>query len=101
MIELEVITVSRHKTNVQDTITVKWEGEECKKERSSGAEWEEVELKIKQEERHSIEIANIWGDAYIASGGGLIKLVINNPIFFGTFRVGDIIPLGTIRQPPN
>jgi len=101
MIQLEVITVSRHRTNVHDTVIVKWEGEQCSKERKAGAEWEEVELRMKPEERHAIEIANIWGDAYIAVGGGIIKLIINNPIFFGSFRVGDIVPLAITRQPPN
>lgn len=104
MIQLEVITVSRHKTNVHDTVIVKWDGEKCSKERKTGSEWEEVELKIKQEEHHTIERSNICGDAYITTDDnfkGTIKLIINNPIFFGSFRVGDIVPLAITRQPPN
>lgn len=101
MIHLEVITVSRHKTSIQDTTIVKWNGEQCSKERKPGAEWEEVELRIKPEEKHSIEIANIGGDSYIATNAGTIKIIINNPILFGHLKVGDTIPLVTKREPIN
>ena len=101
MIHLQVIAVSRHRSGIVDTTIIKWEGEQCRRERKVGAEWEEVELRIELQERPVIEIANISGDCIIASNGGILKLVINNPILFGCLKVNDVIPLVTKREPVN
>lgn len=97
-IRLQVITVSRHQSGVHDTTVIKWEGEQCVKERKAGAEWEEVELRVEFQEKPTIEIANITGDAFIANAEGTLKLIINNPILFGCLRVNDIIPLISKRD---
>jgi hypothetical protein len=97
-IRLQVITVSRHKSGVVDTTIIKWDGELCTKERVAGAEWEEVELRVELEEKPTIRVANVDGDAMIANANGTLKLIINNPILFGVLRVNDIIPLISKRD---
>lgn len=97
-IRLQVITVSRHHSGIHDTTIIKWEGEQCSKERRAGAEWEEVELRVELQEKPTIEVANVQGDAFIANPGGTMRLIINNPILFGCLRVNDIIPLVSKRD---
>lgn len=101
MIHLQVIAVSRHRSGVVDTTIIKWDGDKCSKERQAGAEWEEVELRVELEEKPTIQVANVQGDCFIANEGGLLKLIINNPILFGCLKVNDIIPLVTKREPVN
>lgn len=98
-IRLQVITVSRHRSGIYDTTIIKWEGEQCTKERKAGAEWEEVELRVELQEKPTIEVANVQGDVFIANPGGTLKLIINNPILFGCLCVNDIIPLISKREP--
>ncbi len=102
-IRLQVITVSRRQSSVVDTMVIKWDenGECCTKERQAGAEWEEIEFRIELQEHPTICVANVEGDAFIANGEGKIKLIINNPILFGHFKVNDVIPLITKRNPLN
>ncbi len=97
-IRLEVIKVSRHHSGVIDTTVIKWEGDECKKERVAGATWEEIELRVELEDKPTIMIANVEGDAVIASPGGIIRIIINNPVLFGMLKVNDVIPLITKRE---
>jgi len=97
-IRLQVIQVSRHHSGVHDTTVIKWEGEQCTKERRAGAEWEEIELKVELQEKPTICVANIEGDAFVANNGGVIRLIINNPILFGCLQVNDIIPLISKRD---
>lgn len=93
----EVISVSRRKSSQIGTyhITYTKEGEQ-KKERIEGAEWEEIELQIKLEDKPSIQVANTEGDAFFA--GGTVKLIVNNSDMFGTFHIRDIIPLIVAKE---
>jgi hypothetical protein len=94
IIYLQVLSVSRHNSSQYRTAVIRWEGEKSDKETKQGAEWEEIELRILQEEKPTIEVANIIGNAFIA--GSTMKLIINNPALFGTLKVNDIVPLVSI-----
>lgn len=100
-IRLQVITVSRRQSSVVDTTVIRWDGEHCTKERKAGAEWEEIELRVELQEKPTICVANIEGDAFIANSEGTVKLLINNPILFGLLKVNDIIPLVSKRDKIN
>jgi hypothetical protein len=100
-IHLQVIRVSRHQSGIEDTTVIRWEGDRCTKERKAGAEWEEVELRVELEEKPTICVANITGDAFIAGQYGTFRIIINNPILFGHLKVNDIIPLVNKRDRIN
>lgn len=97
MIRLEVMTVSHQKSSTVNTTHIAYPSKDGvpSKEVKTGAEWEEVELKVVENGEPTIQIANIAGDAFLA--GGSAKLIINKPEFFGFFEVGDVIPLVTPR----
>jgi hypothetical protein len=57
--------------------------------RKDGAEWEEVEFSTIREEKPTVQVANIAGNVFLPSSP--VKLIINNPDLFGTYKVGDII----------
>jgi len=64
-----------------------------------GAEWEEIEFAIIQEEKPTIQISNIIGSVFL--GGNIGKLFINNPDLFGTYKAGDTISFMPITILPN
>ena len=95
MIQLQVTSVARRTSSAVATIHYSYEeGKDRGAERQQGAEWEEIEFEALQEEKPTIAIGNIAGNIYI---GGYSKLILNNPILFGTFKVGDIINFMPIR----
>ncbi len=98
-IRLQVIKVSKHQSSIVDTTVIRWDGEHCSKERKAGATWEEVELRVELEDNPTIEVANVSGDAFIANPGGVLRIIINNPVLFGCLKVNDIIPLISKREP--
>lgn len=97
MIRLQVVTVSRHSSSEVTTTHISYPpNEQIKTERKSGAEWEEIIFRVVEEEKPTIQIANIVGDAFIA--GGAFKLIVNNPNLFGSFKADDTILLTTPRD---
>lgn len=95
MIQFRIVAIARRTSSEVDTIHYTYENEEKKSERKHGAEWEEVEFAIAQEEKPIIQIANVQGDAFLPSAP--IKLIINNPELFGMYKVGDIIEFIAVR----
>lgn len=54
-----------------------------------GAEWEEVEFQLVEEEKPPVGVANIDGSAYLV--GNAARILLNDPKLFGTFKIGDIV----------
>jgi hypothetical protein len=96
MIVFKITKVSRHKSSEIRTRHFEYENGERKERVSSDAEWEEVEFTVNEEERPVISISNIEGDAFIRN---TVKMFVNNPALFGTFKVGDLIPFKTPDKP--
>jgi len=96
MIRLTVIAVARRASSEVGTVRYIYkEGkEEPETERTSGAEWEEVEFSVEREEKPTIQIANVVGNALLV---GNPKLIVNNPELFGTYKVGDVIEFIPLR----
>ncbi|VVB55262.1 Uncharacterised protein [uncultured archaeon] len=65
------------------------EGGERKSVTVQNSEWEEVEFRTELEEKPVIQIGNVAADCILI--GEPIKLIINNPDLFGTYKTGDII----------
>lgn len=109
MIHLQVVSVShQNSSRVNTTLLTYQEGkDEPEKKVEPGAEWEEIILQVQAEDKPSIQVANIRGNAFLAGGimepdGSMspncIKLIVNKREWFGTFKTGDIIPLVTVRE---
>ena len=96
MIQFVVTGVNRRSTSQVQTITFKYEGDGKRvvEERKPGAEWEEVEFQVKEEEQPKMQVANVLGDAFLI--GQTCKLIINNSQLFGTFKIGDIVPFAPV-----
>lgn len=58
-------------------------------QRHNGAVWEEISFEVKPEEKPSVQIGNIAGSAFLV--GQPVKLVVNDPKFFGMFQEGDVV----------
>jgi hypothetical protein len=97
MIKLQVITVTRKSSAELNTTRYVWEGEKSTPTRSNGAEWEEIEFGIIQEERTTIQIGNLSGNVILLPNP--IKLIINDASCFGQYKVGDVVNLTPIRTP--
>jgi hypothetical protein len=95
MIRFTVTGVARRTSSAFRTVRYRYEGEECKSETINGAEWEEVEFATEYEEKCSIQVANVSGNAVLL---GSPKLVINNPDLFGTYKVGDVIEFMPMKE---
>jgi hypothetical protein len=76
-----------------------WKDGKSKADQIQGAEWEEVEFTTVYEEEPTLQVANVQGDVFLPQGP--IKLLVNNPALFGTFKVGDVIDFmpKTIAEP--
>lgn len=98
MIHFRVTSISRRQSSEVNTSHYTYEKDECKTQRTSGAEWEEVEFTTVDEEKPVIQVANVRGDAFLPSAPH--KLIINNPKLFGTYKVGDIIEFMPTRTKP-
>jgi hypothetical protein len=90
MIMFKITQVSRHKSSETRTKHFEYDKDGTRKERAvQGAEWEEVEFIVNVEDNPVIGISNVEGDGYLRDS---VKMFINNPELFGTFKVGDLIP---------
>jgi hypothetical protein len=94
-IQFRVITVTRKASAEVSTVHYTYEGEERKSSRTEGAEWEEIEFVVENEEQPTIQIANIAGNALLI---GQPKLIVNNPELFGLYKVGDIIEFIPVKE---
>jgi len=106
MIQLHVISVTRKSSSEVRTAHYTYENDNRKVKWTDGAEWEEVEFREEFFDQPTIQVANITGDYMLI--GGAVKLIINNPDLFGTYKVGDIINLMpnrvevvTVDKPPD
>ena len=88
MIRFRITSVNRKTSSEVDTIRFTYKNDQRTHQRVSGAEWEEVEFTVVENEQPAIQIANITGDALLVGQG---KLLINDPGLFGTYKSGDII----------
>lgn len=103
-IRLRVVTVTKKASGEVSTIHFTYEKSgkdpedpekvERKASRTEGAEWEEVEFTVENEEQPTIQIANVVGNALLV---GQPKLIVNNPDLFGMYKVGDIIEFMAVR----
>ena len=92
MIKLQVVAVDRRSSSQIGTIRTTYDEKGIgTPERTHGAEWEEIQLSMVLEEKPTIQIGNISGSAVISQG--YIKLIINEPKLFGTYKIGDVIDL--------
>lgn len=96
-IQLRVVTVTKKTSSEVSTIRFTYEKSEKDPERverklsrTEGAEWEEVEFTVENEEQPTIQIANVVGNALLV---GQPKLIVNNPDLFGMYKVGDVIEI--------
>lgn len=95
VIKLQVTSVARKSASHLSTITFTYEKDQPRKmTRNNGAEWEEIEFRIVDEDEPSVQVANITGDVFIVSE--VIRMVLQNPKLFGTFKMGDIVPLAPL-----
>lgn len=102
MIQLQVINVTKRNSGMVSTTRYTYEKDERKSKQTPGAEWEEIEFSLLQEEKPTIQISNVVGAALLVNNIG--KLIINDPDLFGTYKVGDIInfiPSGNIQPTPR
>ncbi len=101
-VKLQVVAINRRNSSLVATTHYTYEGEERKSKQTPGAEWEEVEFSVLQDEKPTIQIANITGSAFFVNN--VVKLIINDSNLFGTYKVGDtidLIPSENIQSTPN
>lgn len=90
MIQLKITGVARRASSQVGTSRYTYpEGSPRVSQRFHGAEWEEVEFQLVEEEKPPIGVANIDGSAYLVGNVG--KILLNLPELFGSFKIGDVI----------
>lgn len=90
MIQLKIVSVARRASSQVGTNRYTYpEGSPRVSQRFHGAEWEEVEFQLVEEEKPPIGVANIDGSAYLV--GNAARLLLNDPALFGSFKIGDVI----------
>src|SRR6266850_6896518 len=90
MIQLKITGIARRSSSEVGTVRFTYpEGKERTQERFHGAEWEEVEFQLVEEDKPTVRVANIEGSGYLV--GNVAKILLNAPEMFGSFKVGDII----------
>lgn len=89
MIQLKITGVSRRASSQVGTKRYTYKDGTRTSQQFHGAEWEEVEIQILEEDEPPIGIANIDGSAFLVGNGA--RILLNHPDLFGTFKVGDII----------
>jgi hypothetical protein len=100
MIRFIVTAVNRNKSSQVNTTRFTYpEGKDRVQQRIPGAEWEEVEFMIQEEEKPKIAVANVMGSAFLV--GQPCKLVLNDPELFGTYKIGDIVPFAPLLTAPS
>lgn len=105
MIQFRIVSVALRQSSEVNTIRYTYgpstipedHGEETQTSKSAGAVWEEVEFAIVEQEKPSIQVANVSGDGYLVSSP--VKILINNPDLFGKYKVGDIIDFMPRTEP--
>ena len=102
-VQLQIINVTKRSSGMVSTTRYTYEENEGRKSKQSpGAEWEEIEFALVQEEKPTIQISNVVGSALLVNN--VAKLIINDPDLFGKYKVGDIIdftPSGNIQPTPR
>lgn len=103
MIQLQIINVTKRSSGMVSTTRYTYEETGGRKSKQTpGAEWEEIEFALVQEEKPTIQISNVVGSALLVNN--VAKLVVNDPDLFGKYKVGDIIdfiPSGNIQPTPR
>jgi hypothetical protein len=89
MIQFRIVSVALRQSSEVNTVRYTYTGDETQTSKSIGAVWEEVEFAIVEQDKPSIQVANVSGDGYLVSSPA--KVLINNPDLFGKFKVGDVI----------
>jgi hypothetical protein len=89
LIQLRIVSIRQVQSSEVNTVRYIHKGEETTTEKTYGGIWEEIEFAIVPEDKPVIQIANVTGDGFLV--GSPIKLIINNPDLFGSFKVGDVI----------
>lgn len=102
MIQLQIINITKRNSGMVSTTRYTYDENGRKSKQSPGAEWEEIEFALVQEDKPTIQISNVVGSALLV--GGVAKLIINDPDLFSKYKVGDIIdftPSGNIQPTPS
>lgn len=92
MIQLKITGVSRRASSQVGTKRYTYPEDPTKprvSQQFNGAEWEEVEFQLVEENEPPIGVANIDGSAYLVGNVG--RILLNLPELFGMFKIGDII----------
>jgi hypothetical protein len=104
MVHFKVISVSRHSSLEVTTTHYTFEksGRKSGKREEKG-EWEEIVLRLNLEDNPIIQVGHSFGDIAMDGTGDHdnLKLRLNNPKLFGTFKVGDIASLEVLNIPRN
>lgn len=90
MIQLKITGVARRASSQVGTKRYTYPPDKQRvSQQFHGAEWEEVEFQLVEEEHPPIGVANIDGSAFLV--GNVAKILLNNPELFDTFKIGDVI----------
>jgi hypothetical protein len=90
MIQIKITGVARRASSQVGTRRYTYPADKPRvAEQFNGAEWEEVEFQLVEEEQPPMGVANIDGSAYLV--GNIARILLNHPALFGTFKIGDII----------
>lgn len=90
MIQLKITGVARRASSQVGTNRYTYPKDSPRvAQRYHGAEWEEVEFQLIEEEQPPIGVANIDGSAYLVGNAG--RILLNEPSLFGSFKIGDVI----------
>jgi len=90
MIQLKITGVSRRASSQVGTKRYTYNADKPRTaQQFHGAEWEEVEFQLVEEDEPPIGVANVDGSAYLV--GNVAKILLNNPALFGAFKIGDVV----------
>jgi len=90
MIQLKITGVARRASSQVGTKRYTYPPDKQRvSQQFNGAEWEEVEFQLVEEDQPPIGVANIDGSAYLV--GNVARILLNNPELFGSFKIGDVI----------
>jgi hypothetical protein len=90
MIQFRITAVARRASSEVNTINYSYAADGSQTHtRTPGAEWEEVEFMTTEELKPVIQVANVSGDGFLLQAP--VKLIVNNPLLFGMYKVGDIV----------
>ena len=64
---------------------------------SDGGTWEEIKFEIVEQYPATIQVGSIIGHASIKGSENSFTIRINDPKLFGTYKIGDKVPLTVMK----